>query len=139
MAAKTVADDGEVYMAFNAIIQGQDSQIRKLPSIKRLVRKHKQQPQIARLLKEHGETVICDQLRRLLESQVFESTDKAKCEFPELFEVSQAQCAERAISEAEAVEDHEKAIEEALASSDSHDIPYESDSDSGEYISSHSI
>lgn len=134
MAAKNVADDRVVYVAFNTIFQGQDSQIRKLPSIKRLVRKHKQQPQVTQLLKEYGEPVICEQLQKLLGAQVFESTVKAKCEFPELFEVSRAQSAERAISEAEAAAGHAKAVEEALAASDSHVIPYESDSDSGEYI-----
>lgn len=135
MAARNFADDRVVYLAFNTIFQGQDSQIRKLSSIKRLVSKHKQQPQVAQLLKEYGKPVIYEQLRKLLEGQVFESTVKAKCEFPDLFDVSQAQSAERAISEAEAAAGHAQAVEEALASSDSNVIAYESDSDSGKYIS----
>lgn len=139
MAAKNVADERVVYLAFNTIFQGKDSQIRKLKSIRGLVSKHTQQPPVAQLLEAYDEQVIYEQLQKLLVGQVFESTVKAKCEFPELFEVSEAQSAERAISEAEAVEDHEKAVEEAIASHDSHDIPHESDSDSGEYISSQAI
>lgn len=134
MATKNVADDRVVYLAFNTIFQGQDSQIRKLQPIKRLVSKHTHQPQVAQLLEEYDETVIYEQLRKLLEGRVFESTVKAKCEFPELFEVSQAQSAERAISEAAAAAGHAKAVEEAIASSDSHVAPYESDSDSGECV-----
>ncbi|KAL2285582.1 hypothetical protein FJTKL_07613 [Diaporthe vaccinii] len=125
MAAKNVVDDGEVYLAFNRIFQGQGSQIRKLPPIKKLVRGHQKQPQVAQLLKEYGAPVIYEKLQRLLNSQIFESTLKAKLKFPQLFEVSSAQSAERAVSEAEAAADHAKAVEEALDSADRYGLPHE--------------
>lgn len=134
MATKNVADDRVVYLAFNTIFQGQDSQIRKLQPIKRLVSKHTHQPQVAQQLEAYDETVIYKQLRKLLKGRVFKSTVKAKCEFPELFKVSQAQSAERAMSKAAAAAGHAKAVEEAIASSDSHVEPYESESDSSKCV-----
>ncbi|KAJ0103764.1 hypothetical protein J7T55_001220 [Diaporthe amygdali] len=131
MQRKNVVDDSMVYVAFNSIFQGQDSQIRKLSPIKKLVHKHQKQPQVAQLLQEYGAPAIYEKLQRLLSGQVFESTLKAKCEFPELFEVSRAQSAERAISEAEAAAGHAKAVEEALDSTDRYGLPYESNSNNG--------
>lgn len=121
-------------MIFNNIFQGQDSQIRKPASIKRLVTKHQEEPQVAQLLEQYSAPIIYDKLRTLLGDQVFESTLKAKEEFPELFEVSRARSAERAISEAEAAADHAKAVEEALTSSDSNVRPYYSDHNSGKHV-----
>lgn len=133
MATEGSPDDREVYMIFNNIFQGQDSQIRKPASIKRLVTKHQEEPQVAQLLEQYSAPIIYDKLKTLLGDQVFESTLKAKEEFPELFEVSRAQSAERAISEAEAAADHAKAVEEALTSSDSNVRPYYSDHNSGKH------
>lgn len=130
-----VADNRVIYVAFNGIFQGPDSQIRKLPSIKRLVRKHKQQPQVAQLLKEYSAPVIYEKLQRMLVGQIFESTVKAKMEFPELFEVSPAQSADRSISEAEAAAGHAKAVEEAIASTEPYGKTYDSDYQSGEHVS----
>lgn len=130
-----IADDRVVYMAFNGIFQGQDSQIRNLAAIKRLVRKHEEQPQVAQLLEEYSAPVIYKNLQRLLVGQIFESTVKAKMEFPELFEVSPAQSADRSISEAEAAAGHAKAVEEAIASTERHGKAYDSDYESGQYIS----
>jgi hypothetical protein len=134
MAPMNDADDRVVYLAFNSIFQGQDSQIRKLASIKRLVAKHQNQPQVAQLLEEYSSPVIYEKLQRLLIGQVFESTVKAETEFPELFEVSRAQSAERAISEAEAAAGHAKAVEEAIASADRYGERYDSDYDSGKLL-----
>lgn len=134
MVPKNIVEDRVVYVAFNSIFQGQDSQIRKLPPIKKLVRKHQKEPQVAQLLEEYGAPVIYETLQRLLGCQIFESTLNAKCEFPQLFEVSRAQSAERAISEAEAAAGHAKAVEEALDSADRYGMPYEIDYDSGEYV-----
>lgn len=131
MATENTNDNGAVYMVFNNIFKGQDAQIRKLASIKRLVTKHQKEPLVAQLLEEYSAPIIYEKLKRLLGDHIFESTLKAKDEFPELFEVSRAQSAERAISEAEATEGHAKAVEEALAFADSYGLSYNSDYDSG--------
>jgi hypothetical protein len=52
----------------------------------------------------------------LLEEQIFESTLNAKIKFPEVFEVSPAQSAERTASEAEAARTEADAIKDAAES-----------------------
>jgi hypothetical protein len=133
MATEDTSDDREVYMVFNTIFQGPNSQIRQPASIKRLVTKHQEEPQVAQLLEEYG-APIYDKLKRLLCEKVFESTLKAEEKFPELFEVSGAQSAEREISEAEATADHAKAVEDALISSDGNGKTYYNDCDSGKHV-----
>lgn len=49
---------------------------------------------------------------KLLESQVFDSTLKAKIRFPELFDISPAQGAKREASEAEAARDEANTVKE---------------------------
>lgn len=60
---------------------------------------------------------MCNVVRSLLEQQVFKSTLKAKIRFPEVFEVSPAQSAERSASEKEAVRSEADAIQVAVGGS----------------------
>ena len=54
------------------------------------------------ILREHIIDRTCNVAKEILEDQVFHSTLRAKIRFPELFDVSPAQSAEREVSEAEA-------------------------------------
>lgn len=58
--------------------------------------------------------MICNTARVLLTEQIFESTLKAKIRFPEVFDESPTQSAEREASEAEAARNEANAIKDAL-------------------------
>ena len=69
------------------------------------------------LIEAHNIDNVCNAAKTLLEQQIFESTLKAKIRFPEVFEVSPAQSAERAASEQEAARTEADAIQIVAESS----------------------
>ncbi|GFF88736.1 hypothetical protein IFM60648_08488 [Aspergillus lentulus] len=69
-------------------------------------------PTLTDILREHNIDRMCNVAKRLLDDQVFHLTLRAKIRFPELFDVSPAQSAEREASEAEAARDEAKAVRE---------------------------
>ena len=69
------------------------------------------------LLREHALDDVCSVVKPLLEQRIFESTLRAKIRFPEVFEVSPGQSAERAASEAEAARSEANKISAAAGSS----------------------
>lgn len=64
------------------------------------------------ILREYNIDRTSNVAKKLLESQVFDSTLKAKIRFPELFDVSPTQSAEREASEAEAARDEANTVKE---------------------------
>lgn len=116
MANKTVKippDERLVYLAFKNVFRGCDAQMRKKKSIDAMVSKHKNANEdIEALVEEHDINHINKTVKALLKAEIFESTLKAKIRFPELFDVSPAQSAERAASEAEAARTEAEAIRE---------------------------
>jgi hypothetical protein len=64
-----------------------------------------------------------------LKNKIFESTLKAKMRFPELFDVSPTQSADREASEAEAARDEASVVREITANTDSKPELLEYDSD----------
>ncbi|PKX88600.1 uncharacterized protein P174DRAFT_72341 [Aspergillus novofumigatus IBT 16806] len=103
-------DDRIVYLACQHIFRGSNSQIRKRKPVMTLLQQNK--PALTDILREHSTERTCKVAKRLLEDQVFYSTLRAKIRFPELFDVSPAQSAEREASEAEAARDEAKAVRE---------------------------
>ena len=71
--------------------------------IRKLIRKHL----------DNGDDNVCNTAKALLQNEIFASTLKAKIRFPEVFEVSPAQSAERVASEAEAARSDADAIRDA--------------------------
>lgn len=65
------------------------------------------------MIEEHNLDNVINTARTLLEEDIFASTLKAKIRFPEAFEVSPAQSAERSASEAEAARSEADAIKHA--------------------------
>lgn len=118
MAGKDpVPDERVVYLSLKNLFKGQNALIRKATSVRKLVVKHKAQGDIADLVREHNLDVVCNLARKLLTEEVFESTVKAKIRFPELFDPSPAQSAEKESSEAEAARNEADAIQRALQGS----------------------
>jgi hypothetical protein len=96
-------DERTVYLAFKNVFKGMDAQTRTDKTIKKKIQKYEGcSEEIRALVQEHNLDNVRKSIKTLLEGDVFGSTLKAKMRFPELFDVSPAQSAERAASEAEA-------------------------------------
>jgi hypothetical protein len=114
MAKKNPPDERVVYLALKNVFKGNHAVIRQPKAIHKLVTKHKHHTEVIDLVREHDMDTVCNVARILLTEQIFESTLKAKLRFPEVFDVSPAQSAEREASEAEAARNEANAIKDAV-------------------------
>lgn len=114
MASQSSLDDRTIYTTFNDIFKGPDAGMRKRKLIKKLIETHEKKPEVRQLIQKYGLVVLVDKVRALLTDRVFESTLCARRRFPELFEVSQAQSAEREASEAAAATQQAQTLEDAV-------------------------
>jgi hypothetical protein len=99
---KNLPDERLVYLALKNTFKGTEAQVRKAKKVRELVLKEQHNADVRELIREHNLDNVCNVAKALLEQQIFESTLRAKLRFPEVFEVSPAQSAERSASEAEA-------------------------------------
>lgn len=113
-------DERLIYLACQHIFRGPNSQVRKLKTVKGLIRQN--ELSLTDVLREYDVDRTSSVAKKLLESQVFDSTLKAKIRFPELFDVSPTQSAEREASEAEAAKEEANTMREISASEASKDI-----------------
>ena len=111
--ARNSPDERVIYLALKDIFRGPDAQLRKSKKVRELIQKHQHCADIRDLIEEHSFDNVYSVTKVLLEQQVFESTLRAKLRFPEVFEVSPAQSAEREASEAEAAKTEADAIRDA--------------------------
>jgi len=107
-------DERVVYLALKNVFKGQNAEVRQNKAVRKLIKQHRSQEDVADLIREHNFEVVCNAARMLLCDEIFESTLKAKIRFPELFDLSPAQSAEREVSEAEAARHEADAIEHAV-------------------------
>ncbi|GFF32099.1 hypothetical protein IFM58399_03104 [Aspergillus lentulus] len=117
-------DERLVYLACQHIFRGSNSQVRKRKDVMSLLQQNK--PTLTDILREHNIDRMCNVAKRLLDDQVFHSTLRAKIRFPELFDVSPAQSAEREASEAEAARDEAKAVREISERETSREVTIQS-------------
>lgn len=103
-------DERLIYLACQHIFRGSNSQVRKLKAVKGLIKQNKLA--LADILREYDIDRTSSVAKKLLKSQVFDSTLKAKIRFPELFDVSLTQSAVREASEAEAARDEANTVRE---------------------------
>ncbi|KAJ3499420.1 hypothetical protein NLG97_g354 [Lecanicillium saksenae] len=107
-------DERVVYLALKNIFKGQNAQVRKNKTVAKLIKQYKTQESVANLLREYNFDVVCGLASNLLSAEIFDSTLKAKVRFPELFDSSSTQSAEKEASEAEAARYEAEAIRHAL-------------------------
>ena len=107
---KNLPDERLVYLALKNVFRGADAQLRRPKKIRELIQKRQNNIEIRDLVEAHNMDNVCNVAKALLEQQIFESTLKAKIRFPEVFEVSPAQSAERSASEEEAARTEADAI-----------------------------
>jgi hypothetical protein len=113
--AKNPPDERLVYLALKNVFKGPDAQLRIAKKIRKLIQKHLDDgdAEVSALVAEHNIDNVCNTAKALLQDEIFASTLKAKIRFPEVFEVSPAQSAERVASEAEAARSDADAIRDA--------------------------
>ena len=116
MANQRYPDGRLVYLHCSSIFSGADAHIRKAKKISQLLQKRKASIEI--LTKEFTLTAIGAVAKQLLEERIFESLPRAKLRYPELFQPSGVQEAERAASEAEVLRIEAEAAQDVLITSD---------------------
>ena len=115
--AKQRSPDGRlVYLHCSSIFSGANAQIRRPKKISQLLEKHKASIKI--LTNEFTLPTIALVAKELLEERVFESLPRAKLRYPELFQPSGTQEAERAASEAEVIRIEAEAVQDIVLTSD---------------------
>ncbi|KAK5074428.1 hypothetical protein PMZ80_011243 [Knufia obscura] len=108
---KNQPDERLVYLALKNVFRDTDAQLRRPKKIRELILKRQESIDVRDLIEAHNIDNVCNVAKALLEQQIFESTLKAKIRFPEVFEVSPAQSAERSASEQEAARTEADAIQ----------------------------
>ena len=103
-----------VYLALKNVFTDNMAKVRQPRIISKAIKNHEAQDPVTDLLREHNFEAICNSARDLLQHGVFASTLKAKIRFPELFDLSPAQSAEKDASEAEAAQHEAEAVEHAV-------------------------
>jgi hypothetical protein len=103
-------DERLIYLACQHIFRCANSQVRKLKTVKGIIRQN--QIALTDILREYDINHTSTVAKKLLEGEVFDSTLKAKIRFPELFDISPTQSAEREASEAEAARDEANTVRE---------------------------
>ncbi|KAK0302381.1 hypothetical protein LTR82_017887 [Friedmanniomyces endolithicus] len=98
---KNPPDERLVYLALRHEFLTGDAPS-KLKKIKERVLRQGKSSEMKALIQEHNIDSICQVAKGLLDDRIYHSTIQAKIRFPEVFEVSPAQSAERNASEAEA-------------------------------------
>jgi hypothetical protein len=113
-------DERLVYLACQHIFRGSHSQVRKRKTVKNLIQENERA--LTDILRQYNIDRTCKVAKKLLEDKVFGSTYRAKIRFPELFDVSPTQSAEREASEAEAARDEANAVREVSERDASRDV-----------------
>ena len=116
MANKRHPDGRLVYLHCSSIFSGADAHVRKGKKISQLLQKHKASIKV--LTKEFTLPAIAAIAKQLLEDHIFESLPRARLRYPELFQPSESQEAERAASEAEVLRIEAEAAQDTLLTSD---------------------
>lgn len=114
---KQHSPDGRlVYLHCSSIFSGANAHVRKVKKISQLLEKHK--ASIKMLTKEFTLPAVAAIAKELLEEQIFESLPRARLRYPELFQPSETQEAERAASEAEVIRIEAEAAQDIVLTSD---------------------
>lgn len=107
-------DERVVFLILKNVFKGQNAEVRQPRAIHKLIKEHQKLDAVADLVREHNFDIVCNAARVLLCDDIFASTLKAKIRFPELFDLSPTQSAEKEASEAEAAKHEADAIALAI-------------------------
>lgn len=116
MAKQSSPDSRLVYLHCSSIFSGANALVRRIKKVSQLLEKHKASIKI--LTKEYTLPAIAVVAKELLDEKIFESLPRAKLRYPELFQQSETQEAERAASEAEVIRIEAEAAHDIVLTSD---------------------
>ena len=116
MAQERSPDGRLVYLHCSSIFSGANAQVRKAKKISQLLETHKASIKI--LTEEFSLPAIAAVAKKLQKKGIFASLPRAKLRYPELFQPSETQEAERAASEAEVVRIEAEAAQDIILTSD---------------------
>lgn len=116
MAKSRSPDKRLVYLHCSSIFSGANAQVRRGKKVNQLLEQHKNSIKI--LTKEFTLPAVAAVAKELLEERIFESLPRAKLSYPELFQPSETQEAERAASEAEVIRIEAEAAQDIVLTSD---------------------
>lgn len=108
-----------IFLAYRAVFEGNNAQIRQAKAIKKLVSTHRQSART--LLQSLGEKQVIDTLKALLERKVFQSELEAKLAFPNLFTISPSQSVQHIASEADAARSEAEALDDVASLNEDED------------------
>lgn len=101
MAKQHSSDGGLVYLHCSSIFSGVNAQVRRVKKVSQFLKKHKASIKI--LIKKFTLPAIAGIAKELLEEEIFKSLPQAKLRYPEMFQLTETQEAERVAFEAEVV------------------------------------
>ena len=116
MVTTRLPDQRLVYLHCSSIFHGANAQIRRQKKITQVLSKHKDSIKI--LTDDFSLDAIVTVAKALLDEQIFQSKFRAQLHFPELFQPSETQEAEREASEAEVARIEAEAVQETVVTSD---------------------
>lgn len=116
MAQQRSPNEGLVYLYCSSIFSEANAQVREQKKVTELLKKHKACIKI--LTKEFTLAAIAAVAKKLLEERIFEFLPRAIRRYPELFQPSDSQEAERAASEAEVIRIEAEAAQKIVLVSD---------------------
>ena len=105
-------NEQRVFLAYRAVFEGNNAQIRQPKAILKVVSKHRNSAQT--LLQSLGQKQVLGTLKSLLERKVFQSELEAKLAFPNLFTTSLAQDVLHNASEADAARSQAETLEDMV-------------------------
>lgn len=102
-----------IFLAYRAVFEGSNAQIRQPKAIKKLVSQHRMSAHT--LLHSLGEKQVIDTLKILLDRKIFQSELEAKLAFPRLFTISSSQSEQHIASEADAARSEAEALDDVAS------------------------
>lgn len=113
-APAPIPDQRLVYLHCRNLFVGQNAELRRLKNIKSVIGK-RNEPGVNMLKQSYSIEEIGTVAKELLELGLFQQSDLARLQFPELFQVSDDQISQRAASEIGVAEEERKQATEAEA------------------------
>ena len=107
--AISIQDQQRVFLAYRALFEGQNAQVRQPKTIKKILISSKNSS--SPLVQSHGFDKVVSMLKGLLERGIFSSELKAKLAFPVLYETSPEQDARHEASDAGAAKEEAEALQ----------------------------
>jgi len=113
MKTRNTPDERVVYLALRKIFKGPEAKLRQPRAILKVLEKHREQMDVANLMRSYHINGICSTVQTLLSEEIFESPLKAMNRFPDMFAPLPMQVTETQASKAVTVRSEVDATRDA--------------------------